>query len=58
VKEYFAGSSVGSADGLQLRHDHGSVYVSDGFQSEIQFLGIEPSPTFVRQPTHWGAVTE
>jgi hypothetical protein len=36
--------------GLRLRHDHGSVYMSEDFQNEIKFLGIEPSPAFVRQP--------
>ncbi len=56
VKEYFAGFSAGSADGLQLRHDHGSVYMSDDFRSEIQFLGIEPSPAFVRQPEGNGCI--
>ena len=56
VKEYFSGFSAGSADGLQLRHDHGSVYMSDDFQSEIQFLGIEPSPAFVRQPEGNGCI--
>jgi putative transposase len=50
VKEYFGAFSTGSAAGLLLRHDHGSVYMSDDFQSEIRFLGIEPSPAFVRQP--------
>jgi len=38
------------AAGLQLRHDHGSQYVSHHFQSEIRFLGIESSPAFVREP--------
>ena len=33
-----------------LRHDHGPNYMSDDFQSEIAFLGIEASPSFVRQP--------
>ena len=56
VKEYLAGFSAGSAEGLQLRHDHGSVYMSDDFQSEIQFLGIEPSPAFVRQPEGNGCI--
>ena len=56
VKEYFSGFSAGSAAGLQLRHDHGSVYMSDDFQSEIQFLGIEPSPAFVRQPEGNGCI--
>jgi transposase InsO family protein len=56
VKEYFSGFSAGSADGLRLRHDHGSVYMSDDFQSEIVFLGIEPSPAFVRQPEGNGCI--
>lgn len=34
----------------QLRRDHGSVYMSDDFQNEIRFLGVESSPAFVRQP--------
>lgn len=56
VKEYFDGFSAGSAAGLRLRHDHGSVYMSDDFQREIQFLGIEPSPAFVRQPEGNGCI--
>ena len=36
--------------GLTLRHDHGSQYLSDAFQSELAFLGIESSPAFVRAP--------
>ena len=56
VHEYFNGFSAGSADGLKLRHDHGSVYMSDDFQCEIQFLGIEPSPAFVRQPEGNGCI--
>jgi putative transposase len=38
------------AAGLQLRHDHGSNYMAEDFQREIAFLGIEASPSFVRQP--------
>ena len=56
IREYFTGFSAGSAVGLKLRHDHGSVYMSDDFQSEIQFLGIEPSPAFVRQPEGNGCI--
>jgi len=56
VKEYFAGFSADSAEGLRLRHDHGSVYMSDDFQAEIQFLGIQPSPAFVRQPEGNGCI--
>ena len=36
--------------GLQLRHDHGSHYVSHHFQAEIRFLGIESS----RDPDGFG----
>ncbi len=50
MKQYFGGFDSGIATGLRLRHDHGSVYMSDDFQSEIRFLGIESSPAFVRQP--------
>jgi hypothetical protein len=56
VKEYFGGFSDGSAAGLWLRHDHGSVFMSDDFQAEIRFLGIEASPAFVRQPEGNGCV--
>ena len=40
----------GVARGLKLRHDHGSNYMSDDFQGEIKCLGIEASPSFVREP--------
>ena len=56
VREYFGGFSAGAAAGLRLRHDHGSVYMSDDFQNEIKFLGIEPSPAFVRQPEGNGCI--
>jgi putative transposase len=32
VQEYFGGFAGGSAAGLRLRHDHGSVYMSDELQ--------------------------
>lgn len=38
------------AQGLKLRHDHGTQYVSHHFQQEIKWYGIESSPSFVRQP--------
>ncbi len=33
-----------------IRHDHGSQYMSNDFQREIRFLGMESSPAFVREP--------
>jgi putative transposase len=56
VNEYFGSFGAGIAAGLRLRHDHGSVYMSDDFQTEVQFLGIEPSPAFVRQPEGNGCI--
>lgn len=56
VREHFDGFSAGVADGLRLRHDHGSVYMSDDFQREIRFLGMESSPAFVRQPEGNGCI--
>lgn len=56
TREYFGGFSAGLAAGLRLRHDHGSVYMSDDFQKEIRFLGMESSPAFVRQPEGNGCI--
>ena len=41
---------AGAMRSLKLRHDHGSQFVSDVYQKELKFLGIESSPSFVRQP--------
>jgi putative transposase len=38
------------AQGLALRHDHGSQYMSQVFQEALRFLGITSSPAFVREP--------
>jgi putative transposase len=50
VRQYFGGFAKGLARGLSVRHDHGSQYMSDAFQNELKFLGIESSPAFVRAP--------
>ena len=50
IRERFGGISEGVAQGLRLRHDHGSNYLADDFQQEIAFFGIESSPSFVREP--------
>lgn len=41
---------------LLNRHDHGSQYMSDDYQAEIAFLGMQSSPSFVRQPECNGCV--
>tara|TARA_B100000315_G_C14526861_1_gene564250 strand:+ start:547 stop:1440 length:894 start_codon:yes stop_codon:yes gene_type:complete len=50
VQEHFGGFEEGIAAGLSLRHDNGMQYVSNDFQNEIAFLGIQASPSFVRAP--------
>jgi len=50
VRRCFGGFAEAIAHGLAVRHDHGSQYMSDVFQGELRFLGIESSPAFVRAP--------
>lgn len=50
VRQQFGAVSAGRAMGLQVRHDHGSQYMSDDFQAELRFLGMTSSPAFVRAP--------
>jgi putative transposase len=50
VHRHFGGIGKKVAHGLAIRHDHGSQYMSDAFQTEMRFLGIESSPAFVRAP--------
>jgi putative transposase len=56
VRTAFGAFGQDSAQGLALRHDHGSQYRSHVFQEELTFLGIVSSPAFVREPEgHGGA---
>jgi transposase InsO family protein len=50
VRQQFGGFDQGVADGLTLRHDHGSQYTSRHFQEELRFLGIRSSASFVAEP--------
>jgi putative transposase len=50
VRQHFGGFAKAIARGLAVRHDHGSQYMSDHFQKELAFLGIESSPAFIRSP--------
>ena len=50
VGRFFGPVASGVAKGLTLRHDHGSNDMARDFQREIAFLGIESSPSFVREP--------
>jgi len=50
VNRCFGSIAPDVARGLRLRHDHGSNYMSEDFQAEIKCLGIQASPSFVREP--------
>ncbi len=50
VRESFGAFGKDVAEGLAIRHDHGTQYMSGDFQQEIAFLGMESSPCFVRAP--------
>ena len=50
VRHAYGGYDQDIAKGLKLRHDHGSQFVSRDYQNQLKFLGIESSPSFVRNP--------
>ena len=50
VVERFGRVEKDAAQGLSIRHDHGSQYMSHDFQKEIAWLGASSSPAFVRAP--------
>jgi putative transposase len=56
VRAAFGAFAEGIATGLKLRHDHGSQFLADDYQTELAFLGIESSPAFVREPEGNGCV--
>lgn len=56
VRRCFGSIHEKVAAGIELRHDHGSQYISDDFQNEIEFLGLRSSPSFVRAPEGNGCV--
>jgi transposase InsO family protein len=50
VTEIFGCFEADAARGLAIRHDHGSAYMSDHFQTELAFFGMTGSPAFIREP--------
>lgn len=56
VQQYCGGFRRDAAVGLNIRHDHGSQFMSDHFQQEIRFLGMVSSPAFVREPEGNGCI--
>jgi transposase InsO family protein len=56
VQRVFGGSSAGVARGIELRHDHGSQYLTDYFQGQSRFHGFTPSFALVGEPETNGVV--
>jgi transposase InsO family protein len=50
IHAVFGGYEPGIGGGLSMRHDHGSPFVAELFQRELDFLGITSSPAYVREP--------
>jgi putative transposase len=45
-----------AARGVQLRHDHGSCFMAEDFQTQIRAWGMTPSYAFVGQPETNGVI--
>ena len=56
VRQQFGHLGAGAARGLALRHDHGSNFMSEAFQSQIRFWGMAPSYAFVAEPETNGCI--
>ncbi len=50
VKQVFGTYEANVANGILVRLDHGSQYISHNIQAELAFLSLESSPSFVRSP--------
>ena len=50
VVERFGAVEKDAAQGLSIRHDHGSQYMSHDFHKEIAWLAATSSPDYVRAP--------
>ncbi len=50
LSRLFGSVEKGIAQGLSLRMDHGTQYLSDYFQNQIKFWRITPSFAFVAEP--------
>ena len=55
VRRSLSGIAEQIAVGVELRHDNGSLYISDAFQEEIAFLGLRSRPASVRAPEDNGS---
>jgi transposase InsO family protein len=56
VTRIFGTSAAAAARGVELRHDHGSQYLTDFFQGQSRYHGFTPSFAFVGEPETNGVV--
>ncbi len=56
AREQFGGFHEDVALGVDFGHDHCSQFMSDDFQREIRFLGLESSLAFLREPEGNGSI--
>lgn len=56
VTRIFGQSTSDAARGVELRHDHGTQYLTDYFQGQSRFHGFTPSFAFVGEPETNGVV--
>jgi len=56
VHEQFGHLGRDAARGVQLRHDHGSCFMAEDFQTQIRAWGMTPSFAFVGEPQTNGVV--
>jgi putative transposase len=56
ISRVFGANTAGAARGVELRHDHGSQYLTDWFQGQSRYHGFTPSFAFVGEPQTNGVV--
>jgi transposase InsO family protein len=56
VNRVFGSTRADAACGVELRHDHGSQYLTDYSQGQSRFHGFNPSLAFVGEPQTNGLV--
>ncbi len=56
ITRVFGSNPAGAARGVELRHDHGSQYLTDWFQGQSRYHGFTPSFAFVGEPETNGVV--
>jgi transposase InsO family protein len=56
VREQFGHLGRDAARGVHLRHDHGSCFMAEDFQTQIRAWGMTPSFAFVGEPQTNGVI--